>query len=93
MNSTFGLAVGYFVLPEFSVAGELHHQHFLSDPVAVIVNPEMRSQTIGTLGARFHIQSTRGVWVRPAISWSVGFDPPLSSDAWQMLQLDVPVFF
>ena len=93
VNSTFGLLVGYFLLPEFSITGELHHQHFLSDPVAVIATPELRSQTSGTLGVRFHIQAMPGVWIRPGLSWSAGFDPPLSTDAWQMLQVDVPVLF
>jgi hypothetical protein len=93
VNSTFGLLVGYFIVPEFSVAGELHHQHFVSDPAAVTASPELRSQTSGTLGVRFHFQPVAGVWIRPAVSWSIGFDPPLATDAWQMFQLDIPVFF
>lgn len=93
VNSTFGLLVGYFIIPELSVAGELHHQHFVSDPAAVAASPELRSQTSGTLGVRFHIQPAAGIWIRPAISWSAGFDPPLAADAWQMFQLDIPVFF
>lgn len=93
VNSTFGLLVGYFVVPELSVAGEIHHQHFVSDPAAVAAQPELRSQTSATLGLRAHAQLGQGVWLRPGVSWSVGFDPPMSADAWQVFQLDVPVFF
>lgn len=95
VNSTFGLHVGYFIVPAFSVAGELHHQHFLSNPSALSTDPygeELRSQTSGTLGVRFHA-SIGSVWVRPALGWSIGFDAPLAGDAWQAFQVDVPVFF
>ena len=95
VNSTFGLHVGYFIVPAFSVAGELHHQHFLSNPSALTTDPygeELRSQTSGTLGVRFHL-SVGSVWVRPALGWSIGFDAPLAGDAWQALQVDLPVFF
>ncbi|MBN8612623.1 MAG: hypothetical protein J0L92_18660 [Deltaproteobacteria bacterium] len=95
VNSTFGVHVGYFLVPEVSVAGELHHQHFVSDPGALRTDPygaELRSQTSGTLGVRFHA-SIGSVWIRPALAWSIGLDPPLAGDAWQVLQLDVPVFF
>lgn len=95
VNSSFGLLVGYFVVPELSLLGELHHQHFLSDPVALRTDPyggELRSQTSGSLGVRAHL-SFGTVRVRPALAWSVGFDPPLAGDAWQSIHLDVPVFF
>ena len=94
-NSTFGLHVGYFIVPEFSLGGELRHQQFVSNPAAYRTDPygeELRAQTSGSLGARLHFQ-VGAVWIRPAVSWSIGFDPPLAGDSWQSLQLDLPFIF
>ena len=94
-NSTFGLHVGYFILPEFSIGGELRHQQFISNPGAYRTDPygeELRAETSGSLGARLHFH-VGSIWIRPALSWSIGFDPPLSGDSWQSLQVDLPFLF
>lgn len=97
VNATFGAHVGYFVVPQLSVSGELHHQHFLSDPVvlrrAMDYGEELRSQTSGTLGVRAHWNVAGSLWIRPGLAWTIGFDAPMAADSWQVIQLDVPILF
>jgi hypothetical protein len=93
-NLTMGLHVGYFVIPQLSIAAELRHQRWLSTPVAVKndMTDSIRDNTTVALGIRAHIK-VGDTWIRPGLSYSRGLDDPMSLNAYNILQLDVPVIF
>jgi len=94
LNSTAGIHVGYFVHPSVSLGAELRHQRWLSTPKAVAddMTGTLRETSTMAIGARFHIRTGFG-WIRPGIAYARGLDAPMTSAGYQIVQIDVPVFF
>jgi hypothetical protein len=94
-NFTTGLHLGYFVIPELSIAAELRHQRWLSDPTQpdVEAQPALRDNTTVAFGPRVHLKFGEKVWFRPALAFALPLDEPLTTSKHKMLQLDLPVAF
>jgi hypothetical protein len=104
-NSTFGLHVGYFFIPQLSAGAELRYQRWLSTPTTgaknamtgVVTNTAFADNRMDTLttafGPRMHFKLGKTTWIRPGISYAFGIDRPLSDGDFKMVQLDIPVIF
>lgn len=92
-----GLHVGYFVIPQLSVGGDLRYQRWFNAPLAVDRDPSGDSVDNLTfaLGVRAHITLSKTMRLRPGIAYSRALDKPLASSTpnYHMLQIDVPFFF
>jgi hypothetical protein len=101
-----GLHLGYFVIPQLSVGGDLRYQRWLSTVTrqnAMGVKsdiPEVNKDTATfAIGPRGHFKLGPSTWIRPGISYSRGLDQPLSSanatrvGNYNMVQVDLPVIF
>jgi len=91
-NLTFGLHVGYFLLPQLSIGAELHGQAWLAN-ASVKSDAANRSQLSLAAGPRFHMRLRDGVWFRPGVAYSGGIDKPMSGAGEKVVQLDLPVSF
>jgi len=98
-NATMGLHLGYFVIPQLSLGGDLRYQRWLSTPDRLVMGAKvpfadanLDNVTFG-VGPRGHFALGKGMWIRPGISYSQGLDAPLSSSKYRMLQVDIPVVF
>ena len=98
-NATMGLHLGYFVIPQLSLGGELRYQRWLSTPDRIVMgvktpfaDANLDNVTFG-VGPRAHFALGKGLWIRPGISYSQGLDAPLSTAKYRMVQVDVPVVF
>jgi hypothetical protein len=91
-NSTFGLYGGYFVTSFLSLGAELRAQVFLSTPAAVKAGTSAREQLSVAAGPRFHVHAG-GVWLRPGISYARGFEKPMSTQDYNIVQIDLPFVF
>jgi hypothetical protein len=99
-NSTMGLHVGYFVIPQLSFGAELRYQRWLSTPTQLntmgmkvnLPDASLDTTTVA-IGPRAHFSIGRGIFLRPGISYSRALDQPLSSQSYNTLQVDVPVVF
>jgi len=98
-NSTAGLHVGYFLIPQLSVGGELRYQRWLTHPnriamgmKAPFVDANLDNATFA-IGPRGHFKLGKTLWIRPGISYSQGFDKPLSDGKYKTIQIDIPVIF
>lgn len=99
-NSTAGLHLGYFVIPQLSVGGEVRYQRWLSHPTArnamgvhvPIADANMDTMTFA-VGPRGHFKLSQTTWVRPGISYARGMDAPLTTTAFNVIQVDIPVIF
>lgn len=94
-NFTSGLHVGYFVVPQLSVAGELRYQRWLSTPAAVAADTTgaTRDNLTFALGVRGHFRLTDSMWIRPGISYARPIDDPMAARGYNIVQIDVPVAF
>lgn len=92
-NLTAGLHVGYFIIPQLSIGGELRHQRWLSTPAAVKADASARDTTTVAIGVRAHIKLSETAWLRPGIAYARGLDDPMSARKYNIVQLDVPVAF
>jgi hypothetical protein len=91
-NFTTGLHLGYFLIPQLSVGTDLRMQRWLSTPAAVDKDPTKREQLTFAAGLRGHFKiGTK--WLRPGISYGMGFDDPMSAQKYRMVQIDVPFVF
>ena len=98
-NATMGLHVGYFVIPQLSLGGELRYQRWLSSPDRLVMgvktpfaDANLDNVTFG-VGPRGHFALGKGMWIRPGISYSQGLDAPLNASKYRMIQVDLPVVF
>lgn len=91
-NFTSGLHVGYFVHPKVSIAAELRYQRWLSTPAAV-TSELLRDNLTIAAGPRMHFKLSDKMWIRPGLSYSRGLDRPMSTQSYDIVQLDVPFFF
>jgi hypothetical protein len=94
-NFTAGLHVGYFFVPQFSLAAELRHQRWLSTPASVKMDKTdtLRDNTTFAVGARLHFKLSETVWLRPGVAYATGLDDPMKLRKYHILQIDVPVAF
>jgi hypothetical protein len=92
-NFTGGFHAGYFFVPAFSFGAELRHQRWLSTPAAVKANDKLRENTTFAFGPRFHIKVTETAWLRPAITYTVPLDDPMSDREYKIIQLDIPFIY
>lgn len=98
-NSTAGVHVGYFVIPQLSFGGEIRYQRWLSSPnrlvmgaKAAFVDANLDNVSFG-VGPRAHFKVGQGMWLRPGISYTQGLDKPLSDSKYRVVQIDVPFIF
>jgi len=82
-------------VPWFSFGAELRHQRWLSTPKAVANDKTgaSRDNTTVAFGPRFHFEVSKGKWLRPAISFALPLDDPMSKSSYKILMLDVPFAF
>ncbi len=96
-NLTMGLHVGYFLIKQLSVAGELRYQRWLNAPFAVEKDATGASQDNLTfaLGVRGHFKLADTIWIRPGLSYGRGLDKPMAAATpnYHIVQLDVPFLF
>lgn len=97
-NLTAGLHFGFFMVPQLSLGMELRYQLWLSNPT-IEADPDdskLDNWVLG-LGPRGHFKLGEKVWVRPAVSFSMGLDRPTgfsgTGQEYKLLQVDVPVAF
>lgn len=98
-NATMGLHLGYFVIPQLSLGGELRYQRWLTTPDRIVMGAKtpfadanLDNVTFG-VGPRAHFALGKGLWIRPGISYSQGLDAPLNTSKYRMVQVDLPVVF
>jgi opacity protein-like surface antigen len=98
-NSTAGIHVGYFVIPQLSFGGELRYQRWLTTPTRLVMGMKTdildanKDTTSVAIGPRAHFAIGNGMWLRPGISYSRVLDKPLSDASYNMVQVDIPVIF
>jgi hypothetical protein len=91
-NGTAGLHLGYFVIPQLSLGGELRYQRWLSDAAPVRANSANRDTLTVAVGPRAHFKLGK-TWFRPGISYARGLDKPLTTSNYNMMQVDLPFAF
>ena len=91
-NSTAGMHLGYFLIPQLSLGGELRYQRWLSDAAPVKANPVNRETVTLAIGPRAHFKLGKN-WFRPGISYARGLDKPLTTASYNMVQVDLPFAF
>jgi len=93
LNSTYGLMLGYFVVPELSLGIELRYQYYLTITEAILRDPSARDNlTLGT-GARLHIDLSATTRMRPGLCYAIGLHGPVREAAMHMVQFDIPISF
>ena len=95
-NLTGGIHAGYFLTDFLSVGAELRLQWWLNPPFAVQDHKPGTSYNLSSLGVgpRLHFKLGSDIWIRPGISYTRGFDPPMTHPANDnVVQLDVPIVF
>jgi hypothetical protein len=95
-NFTGGLHAGYFVLDALSIGAELRYQRWINAPSTVNARKPGTSVDLLSLGVgpRLHFKVAPGIWIRPGLAYTRGFDHPMTSPANDnVVQLDVPVVF
>jgi hypothetical protein len=93
VNSTFGLFLGYLVLPEFSLGMELRYQYYLLPPALVERDPSARDNLTAGAGARLEIEVSDSTRVRPGICLSTGLMGYVEQQSFRMVQFDIPISF
>jgi hypothetical protein len=92
-NSTWGLSLGYFLLPQLSLGAELRYQRYLSTPSSVEKDPTTRQNLSAAGGVRGHVKLAQNVTLRPGVSYAHGLAGPVEKNGYHIVQLDIPVSF
>jgi hypothetical protein len=92
-NLTAGLHLGHFFTPRVSLGAELRAQRWMTDAAPVRADRDARETLTAAIGPRFHWPLGGGRWIRPGVSWTHALDRPLSSQGYDMIQIDLPVSF
>jgi hypothetical protein len=96
-NLTGGVHVGWFIVPAFSIGGELRYQRWLNPPFAVEhdLTGATRDTMTFAIGPRFHVELGALGWLRPGVSYQRAVDKPLAAAApnYHIVQLDLPLVF
>lgn len=93
VNSTFGLFVGYLVIPEISLGAELRYQYYLLPPSIVDQDPSARDNLTVGAGGRVEIELSDTARVRPGVCLSTGLAGYVEQQSFRMVQFDIPVSF
>ncbi len=90
-NMTSGISLGYFIVKQLSVGGELRYQRWLSTPKAVAndMTGTTRETITAAVGLRTHWQLEGKRWLRPGVAYTRGVDDPMMGRHYQVVQLDV----
>ena len=98
-NSTVGLHAGYFIIPMLSLGGEFRYQRWLSTPTTLpmgnkvnFTDAAMDTVTVA-IGPRAHFQVAKGMFLRPGISYARALDKPVSDASYNVVQVDIPLYF
>jgi len=97
-NSTAGIHIGYYVIPQVSLGGEFRYQRWLSTPTRLTMGtktdiPDFAKDTITVaIGPRFHFKAA-GLAFKPGISYGRGLDKPMTDSSYNIVQIDIPVVF
>ncbi|HXT99911.1 MAG TPA: hypothetical protein VN903_02900 [Polyangia bacterium] len=99
-NSTVGLHAGYFIIPMLSLGGEIRYQRWLTTPTqlnamgAKVDIADVAKDTLTVaIGPRAHIQVSKGMFLRPGIAYARALDKPVSDASYNVLQIDLPLYF
>jgi hypothetical protein len=98
-NSTAGLHVGAFVIPELSLGAELRYQRWLSTPTQLVMGNKVpiadaaKDTLTVAAGPRAHFSIGKGMMCRPGISYARVLDQPLRASSYNMVQIDLPISF
>jgi len=98
-NSTVGLHAGFFIIPMLSLGGEVRYQRWLTTPTQLTMGnkvniPDVAKDTLTVaIGPRAHIPIAKGVFLRPGISYARALDKPVSDASYNVLQVDLPLYF
>ncbi len=99
-NSTYGLHLGYYVIPQLAFGAEIRYQRWLTDVTqrsasgASVGIPDFAKDTVTfALGPRANFKVGKGIRILPGISYGQGLDKPLTDAKYRMIQVDVPVVF
>jgi hypothetical protein len=90
MNLTSGVHAGYALTRWLSLGTDFRYQRWLVPPKSVTA--ATLSQASLAIGPRFDFQ-VGAVRLRPGLSYAFGFDAPMSTSKYNVVQLDVPVVF
>jgi hypothetical protein len=93
VNSTFGLFVGYLIIPEISLGAELRYQYFLLPPAIVDVDPSARDNLTAGVGGRTEIELSDTTRIRPGLCISTGLVGYVEQQSFRMVQFDIPISF
>lgn len=91
-NFTTGLFAGYYLIPQLSVGAELRYQRWLSTPVAVSLNDNLRDVMTVAAGIRGHIKLDK-VTLRPGVSFTAAVKGVPADRNYMIAQFDLPVSF
>lgn len=91
-NFTTGLHLGYFLLPQLSLGGDLRYQRWLSTPKSV-TSDELRDNFTVAVGPRFHFKLSNALTARPGLAYAFALDAPMNKLKYSIVQFDVPVSF
>lgn len=94
-NFTCGLHLGYFVIPQLSIGGELRYQRWLvNDTILDDDTKEAMADTLTfAVGPRAHLELSDTMMFRPGIAYARGIDDPMSGNDYNVVQVDLPVSF
>jgi hypothetical protein len=93
---TSGIHAGYFLVDFLSIGAELRYERWINAPSTVKLNKPGTSLDLLSMGVgpRLHFKLAPGIWIRPGIAYTRGFDHPMTSPANDnIVQLDIPVVF
>jgi hypothetical protein len=96
-NLTGGIHVGYYLMPFLSLGAEFRIQWWLDPPFTVQDHKPNTSYDLTSLGVgpRLHFKVAQDIWIRPGVSYTRGFDRPMTPKAFNdnIVQLDIPLIF
>jgi hypothetical protein len=93
VNSTLGVFLGYFVIPEVSLGVELRYQYYLLPTALVDQDPSARDNLTVGAGGRIEIEVSDSTRLRPGICLSTGLSGYVEQQSFHMIQFDVPISF
>jgi hypothetical protein len=98
-NSTVGLHAGYFIVPFLSLGGELRYQRWLTTPTQLSMGNKVPIADVAkdtmtvAFGPRAQFQLSKGIFLRPGISYARALDKPVSDASYNVIQVDLPLYF
>jgi len=91
-NFTSGFHVGYFIIPELSVGGELRYQRWVKNP-GIADDAATRDNLTAAIGLRAHLKIGDNMWLRPGAAFVQPLDAPMTDQNYHVAQIDLPFAF